>query len=136
MARIHGKDGALYMDLTGSGTPEPVTFLNAFTIDMATDRVEVTAFEDANKTFVSGKESFEGTYGGYWDNATQQFYSAATDGASRKFYLYPDKTVLTSGPYFFGSAFFDFSLSSGVGQAVQISGSFSAAGDISQNGIV
>lgn len=131
MARIHGKDGRLYVGLASStAAAEPVAFLNSWGIDQSTDRTEVTAFDDANKTYVAGKEDTQGTYGGFWDSATAQLYTAASDGAKRRFYLYPDATVGTTGPYWFGEAFFDWSVSGSADGAVEISGSWSAASNI------
>lgn len=134
MARIHGQRGRLYVDITGSGSASPVTYLNSWSMDAATDKAEVTAFEDANKTYVSGKEDASGSFAGFYDNATAQLYTAATDGAARKFYLYPDATVGTTGPYWFGTGIFDFSITGDVGDAVKISGNWSAASDVSKVG--
>lgn len=87
----------------------------------------MTAFEDTNKTYVSGKPDASGSFSGFWDNATAQTYTAATDGLARRMYLYPDATVGTAGPYWFGTGFPDFSISGGVADSVTISGDWQAA---------
>ncbi|MCA1572415.1 MAG: hypothetical protein LC798_19365 [Chloroflexi bacterium] len=96
---------------------------------MATDFVEVTAFGDTNKIYVAGLPDASGDYAGYWDNASAQMYTAATDGLARKFYLYTS-TDLAASDYFFGTAFFDFGVSTSVDGAVEISGSWQAASSI------
>jgi len=125
MAKLSGRNGGLYMNLTSAGTPEPVAFLNKWSVNFQTDKIDVTAFGDVTKTYVAGLPDFAGSYGGWYDNATAQMYVAATDGVARKFYLYPDRTTATQ--YWFGTAFFDFSIDVEVEGAVSITGSFNAA---------
>lgn len=125
MAKLAGRNGGLYMALTSGGTAEAVAYLNKWSVNFQTDKLDVTAFGDTTKTYVAGLPDFAGSYGGWYDNATVQMYTAATDGVARKFYLYPDRTVTTS--YWFGTAFFDFSIDVGVESAVSITGSFNAA---------
>lgn len=132
MARIHGRKGRLYVDLTGSGSAEPVAYLSMFSIDFASDRVDVTALGDSNKTYVQGLSDASGSYSGFYDTASAQLYTAATDGAARKFYLYP--TTDTAGTYWFGTAFFDFNTSGGVDKAAEIGGSFQAASSVAKVG--
>jgi hypothetical protein len=43
-------------------------------------------------------------------------------------YIYPN--VSTTGQYWFGTALFSFSVSSGVGDAVSVSGNWNAASNI------
>lgn len=129
MARIHGRRGRLYVGLaSASASAEPVSFLNKWTINFATDKVDVTAFGDNNTTYVSGLPNVEGDFGGFYDDATAQLYTAATDGAARKFYLYPDNN--DTAEYFWGTAIFDFNIDGAVDGSVNVSGSFSAASQV------
>lgn len=132
MARIHGKSGRLYAAIASGGSAEPIAFLNAWSIDFSTDKAEVTSFGDTNKVYVSGLPDASGNFGGYYDNATAQLYTASQDGVSRKFYLYPDNA--TTGQYWYGTALFDFSVSGGVGDAVSISGNWAAASGVTKIG--
>ena len=125
MAKIAGRNGALYMNLTSGGTPEPVAYLSQWGVSFTADKIEVTSFGEPNKTYVSGLPDFAGTYTGFYDTATAQTYAAATDGIARKFYVYPDRTI--PGTYWWGTAFFDFSIDTAVDGAVAISGGFNAA---------
>ncbi|MDQ3106415.1 MAG: hypothetical protein M3Q68_01230 [Actinomycetota bacterium] len=132
MARIHGKSGRLYAAIASGGAAEPIAFLNAWTIDFSTDKADVTAFGDTNKVYSSGLPDSQGTFGGFYDTATAQLYTASQDGVARKFYLYPDNA--TTGQYWYGTALFDFSVSGGVGDAVGVSGAWNAAGAITKIG--
>jgi hypothetical protein len=128
MARIHGRNGRLYAALASGGTAEPVAYLNAWSIDFSTDNADVTAMGDTNKIYVAGLPDSTGDFGGWYDDATAQMYAAALDGQPRKMYIYPN--VSTSGQYWFGTALFSFSVSSGVGDAVSVSGNWNAASNI------
>ena len=127
MARIHGRNGALYAAVASGGLAEPIAFLDSWSLDGKSDRVDVTAFGDANKTYVSGLPDAQGNFSGFYDTASDQLYTAAVDGVARKVYLDPTRSITTT--YWFGTAFFDFSISDGVGDAVKVSGSYSAASD-------
>src|SRR6188768_737640 len=72
MARIHGKNGQVKMDTTPASpvTPVVVADLNAWTLDMSQDRVDVTCFGDTNKQRVTGLPDFSGTLAGCWNSAT------------------------------------------------------------------
>ena len=126
MAKQHGRGGKLFVDVAGGGSASLVTHLNKWTFAANQDIVEVTDFDDSNKTYVAGFSDAKGTFAGFYDDATPQTYTAAQDGVARKFYMYPNKTG-TPGQYFYGTAFFDFNISGGTAQAVDLSGSWSAA---------
>lgn len=125
MARLHGRAGRFYAGITSTGTAEPIAFLNNWSIEFAVDFVEVTAFGDSNKIYVSGLPDAQGSFGGFLDDATQQLYTAASDGVARKFYLYPSNTSTTK--YWFGEALFDFSVQGAVDSAVEVSGNWRAS---------
>lgn len=133
MARRHGRNGRVYMDVAGGGSAALINFIADWSIDFKTDRVDVTGMGDSNKVKVAGLPDASGSLSGWWDDATPQMYTAATDGNSRKFYLYPD---ITNAPavYWYGTAFFDFNASGGVEKGVAVSGTFDAAGAITKIG--
>lgn len=128
MARAHGQKGRLYMAITAAGQAEPVAFINSWSLNLSVDNVEVTAFGDTNKVYVAGLPDASGSFAGFYDDATAQMYTAATDGVARRFYLYTNTTDSTK--YFFGTALFDYNVETGVGQSVNISGDFQAASPI------
>ncbi len=132
MARIHGRAGRLYAGIASGGTAEPVAYLTKWQADFTTDKVDVTAMGDVNKTYVSGLPDAKGTFGGWYDDQTAQLYTASQDGVARKFYLYPNNTTITQ--YFYGTGLFDFTVTGGVEEAVAISGSWAAASAITKVG--
>lgn len=129
MARIAGRNGRLYVGLASGATAEPVAFLNKWSLEGASDKIDVTSFGDTGHAYVAGLPDAKGTYAGFYDTSTAQLWTAATDGVSRRFYLYPD---ITTTPYWFGTAFFDMSLDGDVGGAVNISGTFAAASTVAK----
>jgi hypothetical protein len=131
MARKHGRNGRLYTNITSGGTAEPIAYLRDWSIDFSVDNVDVTAFGDSNKVYVAGLPDSSGTFAGFYDSATAQLYTAATDGVARKFYLYPDTA---DAIYWFGTALFDFSVSTAVDGAVTVSGNWNAASIVSKVG--
>lgn len=127
MARKHGRNGRLYVAITSGGTAEPVAYLNNWDIQFTVDNVEVTSFGDTNKVYVAGLPDASGSFSGFYDSESAQLYTAATDGVARNFYLYPDTADAT---YWYGTALFDFSVSSSVDGAVGVSGNWNAASSV------
>jgi|SRR5262245_64613489 len=126
MARIHGKNGQVMMDPTGGATPVEVADLNAWTLDMAKDRVEVTAFGDTNKKRVAGLPDYSGTVGGWWNSVSSPtFFDAVLGDAAVMLKLVPNELEPT---YFFtGLANLDGSINVSATGAVSISGKWDAA---------
>jgi len=133
LGRLHGRRGRVYVGIVDdTATAEPLPFIATWSINFATDKVDVTAMEDTNKVYVAGLPDASGEFAGFYDDATAQTYTAATDGLARKFYLYPNRTVNTK--YFFGTILPDFSVNSGVTAATAISASWNAASTIAKVG--
>jgi hypothetical protein len=130
---IHGRKGRLYVGVASdSAAAEPIANLNKWMISFKTDRVDVTSFGDTNKVKVAGLPDASGSFGGFYDTASPQLYTAATDGLARRFYLYPTNATTTT--YWFGTAFFDFDAEGAVDGSVNISGSFDAASSVAKVG--
>lgn len=133
MARIHGRNGRIYMGLASSAaTAEPLQFFAKWSVNFATDKAEVTAFGDSNKIYVAGLPDASGDFSGFYDDATVQTYTAATDGQARKFYLYPNTTNATQ--YFFGTVLPDIKVDGDVSGAVAVSASWNAGSLIQKVG--
>ncbi len=133
MARRHGRNGRVYMDIAGGGSAALINFIADWSLAFTTAKVDVTGMGDQNLVYVAGLPDAKGTYSGFFDDATQQMYTAASDGNARKFYLYPDISN-APGTYFFGTSFFDVTGSGGVSKAVAISGTFDAATAVTRVG--
>lgn len=126
MSRYHGKGGMVYASATGSGVAVPVAYLTNWSLDMATDKVEVTAFQDANKTYVQGLKDVKGNINGFWDSATDQLFDASESADGIKMYLYPSLDAPTI--YFYGPAWLDASINVAVDGAITLTSSFVANG--------
>jgi hypothetical protein len=126
MAKYHGQGGRVYLSTSASGTAIAAVGLSSWSLDSPTDRVEVTSFEDVNKTYVQGKKDISGEFSGFWDNADDALFDGADSADGVKLYLYPSKDVPTV--YFYGPAWLDSSIECGVDGAITISGSFQANG--------
>ena len=114
------------MSTTGAGAATTMVKMNSWSLNMATDRVEVTAVGDSNKTYVQGLKDITGDLAGYFDDTSDQLYDASGSADGVRLYLYPSEDALTK--YFYGPAWVDFNIDTGVSGAVSISGSFAANG--------
>lgn len=136
MARVAGRQGHLYVQLD-QAQAAPLVYINSFTLNSTVDKLEVTSFGDTTKTYVSGLPDAQGTFAGFYDDTattgSAYLFSVASAGIAKKMYLYPT-TPSSSGPYFFGTAFLDFSVTTDIGGATQISGSFAAASSFQKVG--
>lgn len=129
MSAIHGRNGIVYVGLASTtAAASPVALLSTWSINFATEKAEVTAMGDSNKKYVAGLPDASGEFGGFYDDATVQTYTAAIDGQPRNFYLYPSR--LTATQYFFGKILPDFNAQGGVNDSVQISASWNASDSI------
>lgn len=134
MARMHGSHGSVEMGSPGSPTTS-IASLNAWSLSMARDRVDVTAFGDTNKQYVQGLPDIKGTFGGFYDHAAGSpdtgnaavLFDAAEGSTAVLLKLFPSSLDATS--YWSGEAYIDASIDVSATGAVTISGSFVAAGD-------
>jgi hypothetical protein len=126
MAVYAGRKGVIYMSTTGSGAATNVIKMNAWTLNRTTDKIEVTAFGDANKTYVQGLPDVQGTFGGFWDDSESKPFTGASSTDGVKVYLYPSSDAPTK--YWYGPAWLDVSMDTAVSGAITISGNFAANG--------
>lgn len=130
--RIHSRNAAVYLNVASGGNATPVPWSNTWSLKAATDTAEVTAFGDANKTYVSGLPDMQGDFSFFYDDTTPQTFAAAVDGVARKMYLYPDR-VNSESKYFYGYVIVDFSADGDVAGATKGSASWKASGNISKS---
>ena len=145
MARIHGRNGRLYVDTAataaaeGAATATEIPFLADYSIEQARDRAEVTSFGDTTKTYVAGLADASGSLNGFLDDSSLEIYTIA-DGSPRAFYLYLDASsgarqapVDSSGAgYWYGLATFDVSTNEGVGDAAKVTINWSASTSVTR----
>jgi hypothetical protein len=133
MSRIAGRRGRIYLGIASdSATAEPLPFFASWSISFETEKIDVTAMGDPGKTYVAGLPDASGEFEGFYDDASNQTYTAAVDGLPRKFYLYPNTSLTTQ--YFFGTILPDFSVNAEVNGAVEVSASWSSASQIAKVG--
>ena len=129
-ARYSGRGGAIYLPSSGGGVPSTVATLSAWTLDMSTDKAEVTGFGDTNKQYVQGLPDMVGTLSGFWDDTDDNLYDASRATSPVMLYLYPTK--LATGKVFYGNCWVDFSVECPVDGPVTVSGDFAAAANWTQ----
>ncbi len=126
MALYHGKKGVVYMSTTGGGTAVATVAIKSWSLNMPTDKVEVTAFGDSNKRYVQGLPDATGDLSGWWDDTSDALYDASRSTDGVKMYLYPSSDAPTK--YWYGPAWVDFSINNPVDGAVEVSAAFVANG--------
>jgi hypothetical protein len=126
MARYAGKKGAVYNSTTLAGATAAAVGLSQWTLNMATDKVNVTAFGDGNKVYVQGLKDVQGTLRGFWNDDNDALFDASESTDGVMLLLYPSTDAATK--YFRGPAWLDMSIEVDVSGAVAINGSYVAAG--------
>jgi hypothetical protein len=114
------------MSTTGAGAATTTVSLANWNLDLSTDKYEVTAFSDANKTYVQGLKDIKGTLSGFLDDTGLALFTAADSTDGCRMYLYPSSAAPTV--YWYGPAWLDMSVAVPVGGPATISGNFSANG--------
>lgn len=125
--RYHGKGGQVQMDPTGGATPVAVASLDNWDLDMAAQKVKVTAFEDPNEVYVIGRPDIKGSYKGFYDSVDGLvIFDAIQATVAPALVLLPHSADPTHK--FSGRGWLDGKITVDSNGAVAISGSFVAAG--------
>lgn len=126
--RISGSHGQVKMDPTGAGGAGllVVANLNKWTLNLATDKIEVTAFQDTNKVYVTGLPDIKGTIGGFYDSGALDIFNVALGTVAALLNLYPSS--LDTATFFGGKAWLDSAIDVDAKGAVTINSNFVAAG--------
>jgi hypothetical protein len=128
--RLHGKNGRIQMDPAGGSSLVTLGDLTAWTLDMSTDRVDVTAFGDTNKRRVSGLPDFQGTLAGWWNavaSSSPAYFAAVLAGNPVTLRLIPNTNDATV--YFQGLSNVDGSVNVSATGAISTAGKWDAAGN-------
>ena len=132
MARSHGRYARLYVSITSGGSAAPLVHTATTDMNLSTDKQDVTAFSDTNKTYVSGLPDGQMSFSGFaTDTASTSLVEAALDGASRTWYFYPFSSTTI---YIYGTGFFDWTLGADVQGTVKMSGTMAPASAIGRIG--
>lgn len=123
MARYAGKTGVAYIGNAGGAAATSVVGLSKWSLDQTTEKIEVTAFGDANKQYVIGLPDVKISLSGFWDDTSSdtifQAAASAQTGAAVNVYLYP--TSLRTNKYWYGTAWIDAQIDADVKDAVKVS---------------
>lgn len=132
MARSHGRYSQLYVSITSGGSASPLLHTATTDQNFTTDKQDVTAFGDTNKTYVTGLPDGQMSFAGFAsDTVSTGLIEAALDGAARRWYFYPFNSTTI---YVYGTGFFDWTVSTDVGGAVKMAGSMAPATAIGRQG--
>jgi hypothetical protein len=127
MSRYHAKEGQCYLSTTAAGAAVAVSGATSWTFDGSVDKVDVTAFGDANKQQVIGLSNASGAINFNWDDTDTTIYDAAEGGEACRMYLYRDAANAPTH-YRYGAAYIDIADDNNSTGAATGSATFSAAG--------
>jgi hypothetical protein len=133
VAKYHGKSGLVYLSTTGTGNASSVVGLSSWSLDRSTQNAETTVFGDANKTYVQGLPDLKGSFSGFWDDSETKIFAGAASTDGVKLYLYPSSNRLAS--YWYGPAWVNASMETGINDAVKVKSDFIANGSWSSQGL-
>jgi len=124
--RISGAHGQVLADPTGGTTAVAIANLNKWDLNLDTDKIDVTAFQDTNKVYVQGLPDIKGTIGGWWDSAELTIFNIALGTVACYLKLVPSSLDATT--FFAGKAWLSSAIAVDAKGAVSINGNFVAAG--------
>jgi hypothetical protein len=126
-----GRDGLVKWDPTGGATAVALASIKSFTLSLATEKINVTCFQNTNRVYIPGMRDISGSLTGFWDSADMSLIEATTLTAPGTLELIPhtnDPNAAT--PHTFsGLAYMDAELDTEVEGAPALSGTFMAGGD-------
>lgn len=132
MATYHGKGLRVLISSSGTGTATPLAGVTEWSIDSSTDRAEVTAGGDSNKTYVQGFSDAQISFSGVWNDTESKLVAGAASSDGIKAYLYPAYAT-AAGKYVAGPFWLDVSFSASTGDAVKFTASLAANGAVTNN---
>ena len=127
MNRMTGSHGEIKMDATGVGTTVmAVESMNAWALNMARAKTDVTAFQDVNLVYVQGLPDIKGTLGGWFDTDEFSIFDAAMGDIAVFLNLIPS----TLSPTYFwkGPAWLDAAIDVKHNGGISMTSNFVAAG--------
>lgn len=122
----HAKDARVYIAPDGTTAASLLDGASEWTLDMATDTVEVTAFGDVNKTYVQGLPDISGQITGFLKDTEDKWFKAQRSTSPVRVYLYWSAQM--TGKYAYGTAWISVSMSNSISSANEISANMVAGG--------
>jgi hypothetical protein len=130
MAILSGRSGLVKWDPTGGTTTVALVSIKAFTLSLATEKINVTCFGDTNRVYIPGMRDISGTLAGFWNSANDALIDATAQSTPGTLDLIPNSNDPSPGtPHkFSGKAWLDAELDTDVEGAPGLSATFMAAG--------
>jgi hypothetical protein len=125
MAIKSGRDGQVKMGVDDATAVEVIS-LNGWTLSMATDKTDVTCFNDTNRVYVPGMRDLSGSVKGFFNSADLTIIEATDDAVPVWLALLPSRAEATIK--FAGLAYLDAQIETEVNGVPTLTGNFMAAG--------
>jgi hypothetical protein len=129
--KLHGKNGAIYLNggKIGTGFPQTNKVANKveWTLNLNRDYVDATVFGDTNKTYLVGLKDIQGTFNGILD-VSGDLVVNATNLDSVYIYLYADDRDTYEILVAYGPGLMDASITASNTDAVRVTSNFRASG--------
>lgn len=125
--KIHGKNCIIYLQGSGSDAVE-LSRAADWSIDMDRDLDANPDLGDDWETAVKGLMRFSGAANGNYDTEDDLVMEAYLQSTSRKFYLYPERSVATK--YYYGLVWPVPGIAGGTGSRATFSMAFQGDGDL------
>jgi hypothetical protein len=125
-----GRDGLVKWDPTGGASGVALVSIKSWTLSLATEKINVTCFQDTNRVYIPGMRDISGSLAGFWNSDDMSLIEATALTEPGMLDLIPH----TSDPdalgahKFSGLAYMDAELDTDVEGAPALSGTFMAAG--------
>lgn len=127
-----GRDGLVKWDPTGVGGVSAVALVSikSWTLSLATEKINVTCFQDTNRVYIPGMRDVSGGLSGFWNSDDMSLIEATALTTPGYLELIPHSNdPSTATPHSFsGLAYMDAELDTDVEGAPALSGTFMAAG--------
>jgi len=125
-----GRDGLVKWDPTGGATGTALVSIKSWTLSLATEKINVTCFQDTNRVYIPGMRDVSGSLTGFWNSDDMSLIEATALTSPGTLDLIPhsnDPSAATPHK-FSGLAYMDAELDTDVEGAPALSGTFMAAG--------
>ena len=126
-----GRDGLVKWDPTGVGGVSAVALVSikSWTLSLATEKINVTCFQDTNRVYIPGMRDISGDLSGFWNSSDMSLIEATALTTPGYLELIPHTSDGTPTPLAFsGTAYMDANLDTDVEGAPALTGTFMAAG--------
>ena len=136
MSFSHGKDAVFKLELDGSATPADIsTYLTDISFPTTVETVDVTTLSAGSKSYIVGLKDATISLSGKWNTTWDQLVDGKIGNATSITYEYGPSGSATSPAdvKYTGEAFItNYSVTSGIGDAVNFSLDLQATGDVTR----